>query len=73
LWKRRQKREENVENGWKTRQKRQTDTTHNRIIRVLWKKLQASLRQKENLNNNSFTLSYFFHPTKAKALGAQSN
>jgi hypothetical protein len=65
LWKRSEKRQENVEDGWQTRQKRQAHPAHHRTLRVLWKDIQASLGQEENLNNASQPFFIFFLSRKS--------
>ena len=60
LRKRSQEREENVEDGWQSRQEGETDTAHHRLVRVLWQNLQKRLRKEENLNVNNLNLFFLF-------------
>ena len=61
--KRRQKREENLEDGWQTRQKRKTNPTHHRLVRVLRQNLQECLREEKNLSRQNLLQPLFsiFH------------
>jgi len=54
VWKRSNS-EEDLENGWQTRQSRKKNRAHNRPMRMLRKKLQNNPKQKKNLKREMST------------------